>query len=166
MFKTTGTIYRKFYNKYTLVLYSGIFKNFLFGALGAAFVIILTDLIFDLVLLAELLITTVIIAALCVLYINWCKKIVFAQLAETTGSSSYQCESYFEEDAAIFKNQALNSTAKIMYNSFVKFKKTDAVWFLFTNADLFVPVFVDNFSDEEKEALLKFLDEYLAVSGI
>ena len=88
MFKTTGTIDRKFYDKYTRVLYSGIFKNFLFGALGAAFVIILTDSIFDIVLLTELLIAFVIIAALCVLYINWGKKIVFAQLLETTGNAS------------------------------------------------------------------------------
>lgn len=60
----------------------------------------------------------------------------------------------------------MKSTANIMYNSFVKFKKTDAVWFLFTNADLFVLAFVEDFSAEEKEALLKFLDEHLAVSGI
>lgn len=161
MFKTTGTIDRKFYDKYTLVLYSGIFKNFLFGALGAAFVIILTDLIFDLVLLAKLLIAFVIIAALCVLYINWCKKMVFAQLLETTGNASYLCESYFEEDAAIFKNHALNSTARIMYNNVVKLKKTDAVWFLFTKAGLFVPVFVENLSAEDKEALLSFLRAHL-----
>lgn len=157
MFKTTGTIDRKFYDKYTLVLYSGIFKNFLFGALGAAFVIILTDSIFDIVLLAELLIAFVIIAALCVLYIKWCKKIVFAQLLETTGNASYLCESYFEEDAAVFKNHALNSTARIMYNNVVKLKKTDAVWFLFTKAGLFVPVFIENLSAEEKKAFLSFL---------
>lgn len=161
MFKTTGTIDRKFYDKYTLVLYSGIFKNFLFGALGAAFVIILTDSFFDIVLLAELLIAFVIIAALCVLYINWCKKIVFAQLLETTGNASYLCESYFEEDAAIFKNHALNSTARIMYNNFVKFKKKETVWFLFTKAGLFVPVFVENLSAEDKEALLSFLRAHL-----
>ena len=157
MFETTGTIDRGFYDKYTLVLYSGFFENFLFWVLGAAFVIVLTDSIFDLVLLVEFLIAIVVIAALCVLHINWFKKIVFAQLLETTGNASYQCESFFEEDAAVFKNHALNSTSKIMYNSFVKFKKTDAVWFLFTKAGLFVPVFVEILSVEEKEALLGFL---------
>ena len=129
--------------------------------MGAAFVIILTDSIFDIVLLTELLIAFVIIAALCVLYINWCKKMVFAQLLETTGNASYLCESYFEEDAAIFKNHALNSTARIMYNNFVKFKKKETVWFLFTKAGLFVPVFVENLSAEDKEALLSFLRAHL-----
>ena len=121
----------------------------------------MTDSFFDIVLLAELLIAFVIIAALCVLYIKWCKKIVFAQLLDTTGNASYLCESYFEEDAAIFKNHALNSTARIMYNKVVKLKKTDAVWFLFTKAGLFVPVFIENLSADENEALLSFLSALL-----
>ena len=44
-----------------------------------------------------------------------------------------------------------------MYNKVVKLKKTDAVWFLFTKAGLFVPVFIENLSADEKEALLSFL---------
>ena len=87
---------------------------------------------------------------------------MFAQLLETTGNASYLCESYFEEDAAIFKNHALNSTARIMYNNVVKLKKTDAVWFLCTKAGLFVPVFIENLSADEKEALLSFLRAHLS----
>lgn len=165
MFETTGTIDKKFYDKYTFVLYSGILRSFLFGALGgtigAAVVTIPMDSIFELVLLTEFLIVFVIIAIIAILYIKRCKKLIFAQLAETTGKASYICTSYFEEDSAIFKNHALNSTAKILYNNFIKFKKSDSVWFLFTKAGLFVPVFVENLSVEEQEDLLNFLKNHL-----
>ncbi len=162
MFKTTGTIDRKFYNKYTSVLYSGVIKSFIFAFLIAFITIILIDPMFDVILLAEELVAFVAIAAFAIYYISWCKKIIFAQLTEAAGSAYYLCESYFEEDAAIFKNLALNSTSKIKYNNFVKFTKTDLVWFLFTKAGLFVPVFVDTLSADEKESLLKFLKEHLA----
>ena len=82
-------------------------------------------------------------------------------MIELTGKPDYICTSYFKENELVVKNQSTNAVNKIKYDRFVKLRKCKSVYFLCTKMKLLVPIFVENFTDDEKEELLKFLKSKL-----
>lgn len=160
MFETSGTIDKKFYDKYIWLFYSSSLK---FVAILWLFYIIFIALIgetLENLLLYSSTMFFILLAIILVAAKND-KKIRLKRLAEITGNLSYVHTSYFEEDGVVAKNNSLDSVTKLKYDNFVKLKKCKSVYFLITKANLFVPIFVENFSDKEKEELLKFLKSHL-----
>ena len=160
MFETSGTIDKKFFDKYMWILCSSVLK--VFAALWLFFIIFilligtpLEGLLFCSVTMFFVLLAILIFSA------KKAQKIRLKRMVEITENSSYIFTSYFEEDGVVSKISLSDSITKVKYNNFIKLKKCKSVYFLFTKAALFVPIFVENFSDTEKEELLKFLKSHL-----
>ena len=161
MFETTWTIDKKFYDRYWRLLYSGLIKRFVFfWVCYVIFCMIFVSFI-PVVAIVSAVLMAIILSLFAFKSISRYKKINLKRVSEMTGKVSYLQTSRFEEDGVVIKDYLCNSTIKIVYNNFVKFKKTNDVWFLFTSTGLFVPIFVENFSEEEKRDLLIFLEERL-----
>ena len=161
MFETSGVIDKAFYNKYIWTLYlAGITKSL--AILWLCFIVsmIIFSRTFEEVFLGAV-IGLLFLFAIGLFCAPKYKKIYLESNIECTGKPDYICTSHFEENELVVKNESTNSVIKLKYDSVVKLCKCKSVYFLFTKTGKWVPIFVENFTDDEKEELLKFLKNKL-----
>ena len=160
VFESTGVVDKKFYDKYTWTL-SWKTKRIM------AIAWLICSVVFSLfvgttefaIFISTILLIYFLIASFVMVWFS--KRKILQRLKVLTGESKQIFVVDFEEDCVVVKEQVGNSITKIQYENIVKLKKRDSVYFLFTKADMFIPVFVENFSEEEKKAFLEFLKAHL-----
>ncbi len=158
MFKTTGTINKEFYNEIKKFLVSKVSIFLLAFELAVAVLLSVVGYIYE-----ERYTTFLLIYVLMLVFIvflprpNKSIKFNLERMAETTGKIEADYIVYFEEDSVVSQNLTSGSTSRVKYDRLASIKKSKTVYLLFTKIGLFIPIFINCLSDDEKAELLAFL---------
>lgn len=160
MFKTTGVINRDFYNKIKMFFVPLRIK--ILWAFVLFFYVFLIVFFFVFHYYARAILFILFTSAGFLLYywsINKNVSLQVARLKEKTGMDEVECTVYFDDDGVVTEDNSSESSGKLKYYDFKKIVKTQSCYLIISKARLFVPVFVDCLSDEEKNDLLAFIKE-------